>query len=208
MGELLAQHFHLDAVQQQAGGHVAVGGLLLDQGARRQDGALAHLLHRHAVVEVLEDALQDQLGLDRAAQPVAGILDQSLQPVQIQRPADAALHHVHHVRLGLDLGRRLLLGAQPCPLLAVEHVGARDIVLARAHQGELHLILDILDVQRAPAGLAPHQRGDHLLGEPSPPARARAQRPHPGCRSPPGTPWSSPPRSCPARSPPPRRCGE
>ena len=59
MGELLAQHLHLDAVQQQAGGDVAVGRVLLDQGARRQDGALAHLLHRHAVVEVLEDALQD-----------------------------------------------------------------------------------------------------------------------------------------------------
>ena len=105
-------------------------------------------------------------GIDRAAQPFAGILDQRLQPVQVQRPAHAGLHHVHHVRLRLGLGRRLLLGAQPGALLAVEHVGARDIVLARAHQGELHLVLDVLDVQRAAAGLAPHQRGDHLLGEP------------------------------------------
>ena len=45
-------------------------------------------------------------------------------------------------------------------LLAIEHVRARDFVLAAAHQRELDLVLDFLDVDRAALGLAPHQRGD------------------------------------------------
>ena len=38
-------------------------------------------------------------------------------------------------------------------------------MLTRPHQGELHLILNILDVQRAASGHPPHEGDDHLFGE-------------------------------------------
>ncbi len=50
-------------------------------------------------------------------------------------------------------------------LFAVEHVGARDLLLAVAHQREFDLVLDILDVEGAALGLAPGQRGDHHVGQ-------------------------------------------
>ena len=47
-------------------------------------------------------------------------------------------------------------GPQPRALFAVEDIGARDLVVAAAHQAEFHLILHILDVQRpaVPGALA------------------------------------------------------
>ena len=59
----------------------------------------------------------------------------------------------------------LLLRALLRAALAIEHVGARDFVLAAAHQRELDLVLDLLDVDRAAFGLALHQRGDDGVGE-------------------------------------------
>jgi hypothetical protein len=40
-------------------------------------------------------------------------------------------------------------GALARLLLAVQHVGAGHLLLARAHQGQFHLVLDVLDVQGA-----------------------------------------------------------
>jgi hypothetical protein len=48
---------------------------------------------------------------------------------------------------------------------AVEHVGARDVVLARAHQRQLDLVLDVLDVQHAAVGQAAGEGADHGIGE-------------------------------------------
>ncbi len=45
-------------------------------------------------------------------------------------------------------------GAGPGVLLAVEHVGAGDLLLAAAHQRQLDLVLDVLDVQGAAVGHA------------------------------------------------------
>ena len=43
-------------------------------------------------------------------------------------------------------------------LLAVQHVGARDVVLAGAHQRQFDLVLDVFDVEGAAVRLAAHQR--------------------------------------------------
>jgi hypothetical protein len=61
--------------------------------------------------------------------------------------------------------RVVLRGALLRALLAVEHVRARGLVLAAAHQRELDLVLDLLDVDRAAVGLALDQRADDGLGE-------------------------------------------
>jgi len=47
---------------------------------------------------------------------------------------------------------------------AVEHVGARHVMLAGAHQRQFDLVLDVLDMHRAAVRRAPGQRIDHGLG--------------------------------------------
>ena len=56
-----------------------------------------------------------------------------------------------------------LLRALLRTLLAIEHVGARDLMLARAHQREFDLILNVFDMERSAIGLTAHQRGDDRL---------------------------------------------
>src|SRR5690606_40152138 len=51
-------------------------------------------------------------------------------------------------------------------LLTVEHVGASHLVVSTAHQSELNLILDILNVEEAAFAGAAHKRGHHLPSEP------------------------------------------
>ena len=60
----------------------------------------------------------------------------------------------------------LFLRARLAALLAVEHVGAGNLVLARAHQRQLDLILNVFNMEGTATRLAPRQRGDDSLGEP------------------------------------------
>ena len=152
-----------------------VRGVLLDQRARGQHHALAHFLHRHAVVEVLQRRLEDALGLD-VGQALARFLDERGQALEVERLPDTPFSMTLIVVLaGLPRFLRLCVRALLRALLAVEHVGARDFVLAAAHQRELDLVLDLLDVDRAAFGLALHQRRDDGVGELRRPARARAR---------------------------------
>ena len=161
-GRLFAEHFQPNAVQEQPRRHIAVGGVLLDQRARRHDRRLAHFFHRHAVVEIAQRRFQDRFGRSRR-QRLAGRLHQRAQRLRIERLARAV---VHHVDAGVFLRRLVLfLQAQLRALLAVQHIRARHVVLARAHQRELDLVLDVLDVERAALRLAAHQRRDHRVGQ-------------------------------------------
>ena len=78
-----------------------------------------------------------------------------------ERKAMAAVDHVDLVLLAGDL----LLRPGPGALLAVEHVGARHVVLARAHQRELDLVLDVLDMEGPALRLAAQQRAEHRVGQ-------------------------------------------
>ena len=66
--------------------------------------------------------------------------------------------------MGRGLGRGLQ-GPFAGAFVAVEHIVARDLVLTGAHQGQFHLVLDVLDVYGAAARQAPGQGRDHLLGQ-------------------------------------------
>lgn len=164
LGDFLAQDFTADRVQQDACGGLAVGRILLDQGPRGQDGRVVHLAHRHAFVQVLDGLLEDRLRIHRLAQARAGRHDQVAQRRHVERAGDAAVRHVQ-----ADEGRLLLRLARLCALLraalAVQHIGAGDIVLARAHQGQFDLVLHILDVERAAIRTAAQQRAHHVLGQ-------------------------------------------
>ncbi len=163
---LFAEHFAPDGVQQQARGDVGVVRILLDQHARGEDGALVHLLERHAVVEVAQRGVEDLLRIDFRAlvQVLARRDDQRLELRGIERLARSADGDVD-ARL-LQVGRFLSsLGALAGALLAVKHVGTRDLVLAGAHHRELDLVLHVLDVEGAAGRMAAHQRLHDRLRE-------------------------------------------
>ena len=97
-----------------------------------------------------------------SASPSQDSLHQRGQPREVERLATRRCRHVDRGVVALACAAALLLRALLRALLAVEHVGARDFVLAGAHQRELDLVLDVLDVERAALGLAAHQRADHV----------------------------------------------
>jgi hypothetical protein len=75
-----------------------------------------------------------------------------------------ALAAVEHVELRRDRGFRLgLLGAFLRASVAVQNVGAGDVVVAPAHQAQFHLVLHVLDVERAAARAGSHQRAHDCL---------------------------------------------
>ena len=104
-------------------------------------------------------------------------------------------------------GGRALLGALLRAPLAVEHVGARDLVVAAAHQAELDLVLHVLDVERAAARTRAQQARERPIRSGRRRSRERSPRPRPACRGRRGTPSSARPRSCSARTKRRRRCG-
>ena len=151
-------------VHQQAGGHLAVVGLGLDQAARSHHGGLAQLGFGHAVVQVAQGVAHHALAV-HIVDALAGLGHQAAQAHLVQG-ALAAVGQLHaHTGVfqgqgvaGLD---RALLGA----VFAVQHVAAGHLLLAAAHQHQFHLVLDVLDVHRAaPLQVAGHG-SDHLFGE-------------------------------------------
>ena len=138
--------FRAQLIQQQARGDVGVVGFFLDQRARRHDQGGGDIALRDAVVHVAPGILHDARG-DNIAQPRAGFVDERPHTVGVQRMPRAIF--ADHLYLGHRFGcprlGRLLL-AQPRVLFAIQHVAARNLVLAAAHERKFDLILYVLDV--------------------------------------------------------------
>jgi hypothetical protein len=205
--DFLAEDFLADRVQQDARGDLAVGRVLFHQRAGGQDGRLVQLFDRHAVVQVLDGFGQDGVGVDVLFQADAGGADQgrtsfmSSGGARRRRPRGSAARRPRAA--GGFLGGAALFHA----LGAVQHVFARDVMFARAHQGQFHLVLHIFDVEGAAVRLAAHQGRDHVVRQLLRPARGCAPTRGPARRSRRGRPWSSRRRSWSARTAPRRRCG-
>ena len=156
-GERLGAEF----VEQQPRRDVGVVRLLLDQGARRHDEGRAHVLRRDAVVHV-RARLGDDAPRIHVMQALAGLADQRFDAAHVEELA---------VRAGEgEAGHRRLFGTLPLrpdarAFLPVEHVVPRHLVLAGAHQRQLHLILDVLDVDRAAGREPPLEDAGHLKGQ-------------------------------------------
>jgi len=159
----LAQHFDAHAAQQQAGSHLAVARFPLDQGAGGQHQGLAHGGQGHAVVEVVQGLFQHRFG-GHVGQALAGFPALLQQGGPVQGEAAVAVHHVQQGAGGSGGGRRLG-GPFGGPLFPVQHVGPGHVVLAGAHQGQFHLVLDVFDMHRAAAGQAPGEGLDDDGGE-------------------------------------------
>ena len=59
------------------------------------------------------------------------------------------------------------LGALLGTLIAVEHIGARHLVVLAAHQSEFDLVLDVLDMEGAASLGPPRQAAENLLVRPA-----------------------------------------
>jgi hypothetical protein len=161
--DFLFEDLAADGVQQDAGGDLAVRRVLFDHRARSEDGRVVDLAHRHAVVQVLHRLRHDRLGAHRIAQVGAGRFDDVAQRHHIQRTRHAAVGDAQAQRTVRRFHRVMaaFLGA----LLAIQHVGARDVVLAAAHQREFDLILNVFNMEGAAVRAAAQQRADHALRE-------------------------------------------
>ena len=100
-----------------------------------------------------------------SARPVARLLDEVGEALEVERLPDAVLGDVDDVLGGLALVLALGVRALLRALLAIEHVRARDFVLAAAHERQLDLVLDFLDVDGAAFGLALDERDNDGVGE-------------------------------------------
>ena len=156
-------HLLADGVQQQPRSGMRVRRLLLDQRARGQDRCLVDLVDRHAVIQVAPRLGKDRLCPHIGAKARARRLDQRLQRRHVERHPLTVVGDVQRRLARRDLLR--LLGALLRTTLAIEHVGTRHLVVAAAHQAELHLVLHVFDVERAATGTRAQQRAHHGLGE-------------------------------------------
>ena len=158
--DLFTEHFAPHRVQEQPRGDIRIGRILLDQCACCQDGGLVDLVERNSVVQVLEGLGKNGLRGDILGQSLTRRPHQRLDARHIQRDTAPLLDHFQR-RCG-DRRRSLSRGG---PFLsapfAIQHIGARDIVRAVAHQRKFDLILDIFNMKGAAGRLTAQQRSDH-----------------------------------------------
>jgi hypothetical protein len=102
-----------------------------------------------------------------AAEAFASAGDQRANARHVQRTGDAILGDVD---ARLERCRRSLLHfaltrAFLGAFFAIQHVGARRVMFAAAHQCQFDLILDVFDMKGAARGLTAHQRVHHVVGK-------------------------------------------
>ena len=163
----LAEHFLADRVQQDAGRHLRIRRVFFHQRARRQDGGLVQFFDRHAVVQVAHRLGQDGVGVDVLFQADAGGGDQVADLVHVEQAAHAVFKDMEGGRIAVGGAALRFLGQAALfhVLGTVQHVGARDVVFARAHQRQFHLVLHVFNVEGAAARMTAHQRGHHAGGQ-------------------------------------------
>ena len=154
----MCQRFAPQLVEQQPSAGLGVVRLGFDQGPGRENGCERQFVDGDAVIEIAMGLRDDGSG-GHAVQPVAGFRDHRIETRGVE-PRFGAIGrgHMHRAR-----GRRLRHvlrcrpGAFPRPLLAIQHIGARDLVMFAAHQGQFDLILDVFDMEGTAGIGAPRQ---------------------------------------------------
>ena len=122
-------------------------------------------LDRHAVVQVLDGLAQDGFRIHMLFQADAGSGNQRAHLFHVQHAALAVFHHVQLRRARRRGARGLLLRTLFHALGPVQHIGARNVMLARTHQRQFDLVLHILDMEGAAGRLPPQKGGDDIVGQ-------------------------------------------
>ena len=136
------QRFGAKPVQQEPCRGEGIVRLGLDQRARRHDRRFGKLGKGDAVIEIAARLAEDRFGFD-ALETVGGFRNDDRKPRLVERAcrairlANGYRRNRCHQRLGLASLRMRL---------AIKDIGARHLVMARAHQHQLDLILDVLDM--------------------------------------------------------------
>jgi len=158
-----AQCFAAQGIEQQARRDIAVVGLTLDQGSRGHDQSGIDVFLGDTVVEVLQALTLNQPGI-HFAEAFTGFADDGAQAAQIQGALAAIGMADPNAWVCLaDVGLAALAGL--CMGFTVQNVVAGNLVLAGAHQGQFHLVLDIFDMQGATGGQATPEGGGDLCGQ-------------------------------------------
>jgi hypothetical protein len=158
------QDFGAELVEQQPRADIGVVRLLLHQRARGHHRGERQLGLADTVIDVAVDFGDHRRGVD-AVEGGAGLVDDQRQSRGVERRfcAIGQRHMNDGAAGGPGLLRRLLLGALSRPFIAVQHIGARDFVMFAAHQRQLDLVLDILDMEGAAFAHPPRQRIDDFI---------------------------------------------
>ena len=143
----LAQHFAANGVHQQARSGVGVVRIFFNQRAGSENCCFINFVYGYAVIQVAHCFGNDGRGLDVGTQIGAARLNQCLQVANVQRHFFATVHDVDqsHNRCLCLRQQRTLLGA----FFSVQHIGARNFVVAATHQTQLSLVLHVFNVEGA-----------------------------------------------------------
>ncbi len=162
------QRFMAELVHEQTRGRGAVVGLGFQALTGRQDESGGQLVFGDAVVGVFQRVVEHGLCV-HAVDAFTGLGDHALQTVTIQLGRGAVLEADLDIT-GRGCGNVLAaFGGLGCALVGtlftVEHVGAGHLVLARAHERQLDVVLDVFDMHSAAARQAAGDALNHLLGD-------------------------------------------
>ena len=150
-------------VEQQASRDQRVIGLGFNEGARGKDGGKRQLVERDAVIEVAAGFAENGLR-GGALEAGAGLLDDGEQARFIDWDR-GTIGQLHRQRQGWSYRGGMAGGAGAGALLAVEHIGAGDLLVLAAHQRQLDLVLHVLDVEHPAILGATRERGEHVIGQ-------------------------------------------
>ena len=153
-------------VEQQARRGVGVVGFFFDAGAGSEGQRLAELGLADAVIQIAQRG-GDHFVHVGTGQAGAGFRHHGADARHVQRHHGAVITLDVNLRTGRHRGGvgRGLGGALLGLLVAVDHVGAGNLVFAGAHQAQFDLVLNVFNVQGAAAAHVAGQRLHHLLGD-------------------------------------------
>ena len=140
----------------------------VDQAAGAHHHCRADVLERNAVEQVLDGFVIDALGAD-AGQAFTGFVDDGAQARGVERryaavvELDGKLDNFLVFRPVVRM--RNMLRARGGAFFAIEHIGARNFLLAVTHQRQFYLVLDVFDVKGAAIGLTSCQGRNHEVGQ-------------------------------------------
>ena len=161
----VGQYLAAKLVQQKPRADIGVVRLLLHQRSRRHDQGQRQFVLADAVVEVAARFGQHGGGGD-AIESGAGLVDDEFEPLVVQPDPRSVGQGDMQRRMGFR--RRLRSGFLRTfagAVLAIEHVGTRDLVILTAHQRQFDLVLNILDMERAALAGATRQCRHHIGGQ-------------------------------------------
>ena len=141
---------------------VGVVRLFFHQGARRHQQADLDVLLGNAVVHVGQRFVDDALRR-HVVEAATRLRHYRAHALGIQAFSAAVLgNDVNRWLLGVGFHSRRVGSADVGTFLPIQHVVARHLVLARAHQRQLCLILDLFDMDGAAGRQAPFERAGDL----------------------------------------------